>query len=332
MAQDFPGDYDGILAGAPAIHWDRFQASQLWPQIVMKELVGGVIGPAKQKLATNAAVQACDAIDGVVDGTVTDPRQCDYSAAADKNITKASCTSNNDACLTPAQATAVDRIWKGATNVKGELLWPGVERGAAIEALAGPAPFIIATNQPKYWVYLNPAWDWQTLTLANYEQFFNETRQRVGPLMATENPDLSAFRARGGKMITWHGFNDPFIMPQGSIRYYDSVVKFFGKDYGDVQRFYRLFMAPGVEHCGGGAAPQPGLPPTEQLPFAGQENLFQAVVNWVEHGRAPDRILASQPLSGGATRTRPLCPYPAFATHKGQGSTDDAANFACTAP
>jgi hypothetical protein len=330
MAQDFPRDYDGILAGSPAIHWDRFQAYQIWPQVVMKELAGGVIPAAKEKLATNAAVKACDAIDGVVDGMITDPRKCGYSAAADKNITKASCTSKNETCLTPAEATAIDHIWKGATNLKGELLWPGVEPGAPLDALAGPTPFIIATNQPQYWVYLNPTWDWHVLTLANYEEFFEKTVQMVGPLMATENPNLSAFRAHGGKMITWHGFNDPMITPQGSILYYDSVVKFFGENYGDVQQFYRLFMAPGVEHCGGGDAPQPGRPATEELPFAGQENLFQAVVNWVEHGQVPDRILASQSLSGGATRTRPLCPYPAFAKYTGQGSTDDAANFVCT--
>jgi hypothetical protein len=329
MAQDFPGDYDGILAGAPAIHWDRFQAGQLWSQIVMKDLVGGPISAAKQKLATNAAVKACDKNDGVVDGTITDPRMCRYSAAADKSITTASCTAVNEACLTPTEATAIDRIWKGATNVKGELLWPGVERGAAIDLLGGPMPFIIAVNQPKYWVYLDPTWDWNVVTLANYEQFFKKTREMVGPMLATDNPNLSAFRARGGKMITWHGFNDPLIMPQGSIRYYDSVVKSSGKNYGDVQKFYRLYMAPGVEHCGGGDAPQPGRAPTKESPLASQENLFQAVVNWVEHGQVPDRVLASQSLSGGATRTRPLCPYPAFAKYKGQGSTDDAANFVC---
>jgi len=117
-------------------------------------------------------------------------------------------------------------------------------------------------------------------------------------------------------MITWHGFSDPSIIPQGTILYYDRVVKFFGESYSDVQQFYRLFMAPGVGHCGGGAAPQP-------------QNLFQAVVNWVERNQAPDRILASQSLSDGAIRTRPLCPYPAFAKYMGRGSTDDAANFDC---
>jgi hypothetical protein len=329
MAQDFPGDYDGILAGAPAIHWDRFQAYQLWPQVLMKELAGGVISPAKESLATNAAVAACDANDGVVDGIIGDPRKCHYSVARDISITRAACTSSDSSCLTPGEATAIDRIWNGATDVKGALLWPGVERGTRLEGLAGPTPFVIAENQARYWVYLDPTWDWHVLTLANYEEFFKKTVQMVGPLMATESPDLSAFRAHGGKMISWHGFSDGGIMPEGTIMYYDSVVRFFGKGYSDVQPFYRLFMAPGVEHCGGGDAPQPGRPATEELPFAGQENLFQALVNWVEHGQAPGRVLASQSLPGGATRTRPLCPYPAFAKYLGRGSTDDAASFVC---
>jgi hypothetical protein len=317
MAQDFPADYDGILAGAPAIHWDRFQAYQLWPQVVMKELAGGVVSAAKEKLATKAAISACDSIDGVVDGIITDPRKCRYSAAADMSLTKASCSSSDEACLTQGEAAAIDHIWNGAINADGTVLWPGVERGTRREGLAGPKPYIIAVNQPKYWVYLDPAWDWHTLTLSNYEQFFKKTVQMVGPLMATDNPDLRAFRNRGGRMITWHGFNDGGIMPEGSILYYDSVVRFLRKDYGDVQQFYRLFMAPGVEHCGGGDAPQP-------------TNLFQAVVDWVERGKAPERIIASQVLDGGATRTRPLCPYPAFAKYVGRGSTDDAADFVCT--
>jgi len=309
MAQDFPADYDGILAGAPAIHWDRFQAYQIWPQMVMKELAGGPISSEKKKLATSAAIAACDA---------ANPHVCKYSAAADKNITRAACNSSDNSCLTTGEATAIDRIWNGATDSKGKLLWPGLERGASLDGLAGPKPFGIAVNSPRYWVYFDPNWDWHTLTFANYDQFFQKSVQVVGPLMASDSPNLSAFRARGGKMITWHGLADPLIMPQGTVLYYDSVKKFFGKDYGDVQQFYRLFMAPGVGHCGGGDAPQP-------------VDVFQSVVNWVERGEAPTQILASQTLPGGSTRTRPLCPYPSRAQFSGHGSTDDAANYACVA-
>lgn len=330
MAQDYPGDYDGILAGAPAIHWDRFQAYQIWPQVVMKEFVGSPISPEKLQLATRAAIAACDSIDEVVDGIVTDPRECPYSAAKDTSITRTSCTSADNACLAPREAAAIDRIWNGAVNEKGELLWPGVERGASLDALAGPMPLFIAVNQPRYWVYSDPAWSWRVLTLENYEDFFRKTVQEVGPLMASDKADLSAFRARGGKIISWHGYNDPVIMPRGSIIYYDSVMKFFGRGYSDVQKFFRLFMAPGVEHSWGGAAPQPGNLPDGTYSLAAQSYLFDALVNWVERGNAPERIVATQRLAGGVMRTRPLCPHPAVAKYSGSGNTDDAQSFFCS--
>src|SRR4030095_8055183 len=110
MAQDYPGDYDGILAGAPAIHWDRFQAGQIWYQVTQLRENGGPIGGgvgatlnAKEALATSKAVAACDALDGVVDGVLTDPRVCEYSAVADPTLTKASCTASDTTCLTPSE-------------------------------------------------------------------------------------------------------------------------------------------------------------------------------------------------------------------------------------
>jgi len=138
-------------------------------------------------------------------------------------------------------------------------------------------------------------------------------------VMATENPDLSAFRKRGGKLILWHGWSDPGIMPEGTVDYYQKVVQKVAN--GDVQKtreFARLFMAPGVGHCAGGAGPQP-------------QGMFEALVSWVEKGQAPETIVASKPLPEGGTRTRPLCPFPTIASYKGTGSTDDAANFQCAA-
>lgn len=142
----------------------------------------------------------------------------------------------------------------------------------------------------------------------------------VGPIMASDNPDLSKFRDRGGKLVIWHGFADQLITPEGSIDYYDEVVKTLGGGYVHTKEFARLFMAPGVAHCGGGAGPQ-------------IQNQFGAVVNWVEHDVAPETITASRPITlpngAAGTRTRPLCPYPDVAVWTGQGSTDDAANFVC---
>ncbi|TMG93562.1 MAG: tannase/feruloyl esterase family alpha/beta hydrolase [Betaproteobacteria bacterium] len=135
---------------------------------------------------------------------------------------------------------------------------------------------------------------------------------QVGPLMASDNPNLATFRDHGGKVVMWHGFADQLIVPQGTIEYYDAVTQALGGGYAQTQQFARLFMAPGVGHCGGGSGPQP-------------QALFDAVVNWVEHGVAPDRILASKAVAGGTQ----ICPYPALAHWTGVGSTDDAANFVC---
>jgi hypothetical protein len=138
----------------------------------------------------------------------------------------------------------------------------------------------------------------------------------VGPIMASDNPDLSEFRDHGGKLLLWHGFSDQLITSEGTIDYYDDVVNTMSHgSYTRTQKFARLFMAPGVGHCGGGSGPQP-------------QNLFPAVVNWVEHGKAPNVILASKAITGG-TQVRPLCPYPKFAKYIGTGDTNNAANFVC---
>ena len=344
MAQDYPSDYDGILAGAPAIHWDRFQAGQIWYQVVQLNDNGGPIGggtrevlTARMKLATAKAVAACDAEDGVTDGVLTDPRACTYSASKDVAVTFGDCSPFDGTCLTPTEASAIDKMWQGPVACAGsepegscavpdvatrdldapgnKRLWYGETRGTDLTALGGPMPFPIATEQPKYWVYFDPAWDWHTLDYGNYLSFFKDTVARVGPLMASDNPNLAAFRDRGGKLVLWHGWADQLIVPEGTIDYYDAVTGRLGGGYERTQRFARLFMAPGVGHCGGGDGPQP-------------QGLLQAVVDWVESGKAPDKILAMKPISNG-TQSRPLCPYPAKARWTGKGSTDDAANFAC---
>jgi hypothetical protein len=311
MAQRFPEDYNGILAGAPAIHWDRFQAAQIWPQVVMLRDNAGVISSEKLTLATNAAVDACDAADGVVDNVIGDPRACRFNARA----LRCQNGSQGGSCLTESEASAINKIWEGPV-VGGTRLWWGPRPGAPLSGLAGETPFPIAVAQPKYWMYYDQAWDWKVLDYSNYKEFFDLAVKRLGPVIATDNPDLSRFKSHGSKLILWHGWADELIMPDGTIDYYDAVTKKMGGGYPQTQTFARLFMAPGVAHCRGGEGPMP-------------QGLFDAVVNWVEHGDAPSTILASRPLPGGATRTRPLCPYPQVAVWKGSGSTDDAANFVC---
>ena len=309
MAQRFPDDYDGILAGAPAIHWERFQAAQIWPQVAMLRDAGGPVAMNKLTAANKAAVAACDAQDGVTDGLLEDPRACTFDAAT----LVCSASNNGETCLTAGEASAINKIWQGPSKH-----WYGLTRGSSMQMLAGPQPFMISVAQPRYWVYLNPDWDWRTLDYANYPAFFKDSVKAVGPVMATDNPNLDGFRKHGGKLVMWHGWSDPGIMPEGSVEYYDQVAKRSG-GYEKTGDFARLFMAPGVGHCAGGDGPQP-------------QGLFTAVVNWVEQGQKPESVLASKALPDGATRTRPLCPYPKVAAWTGQGSTDDAANFRCESP
>jgi Tannase and feruloyl esterase len=346
MAQDYPDDYDGILAGAPAIHWDRFQAAMLWPQVIQQRVNGGPVGggdraamTAKYRLATDRAIAACDALDGVTDGIIDDPRRCGYQVSDDHEVTRATCSASDGQCLTPGEAAAIDRIWQGPvacgdghsdlctvpetatrklTGGGNKRLWYGEVRGTDLMTVAGAQPFVVALEQPRYWMYFDPAWDWHKVGAPDFIDFFRDTVAKVGPLMASENPDLSAFRRHGGKLVLYHGWSDQLIMPQGTIDYYDRVTQRLGGGYARTQQFARLFMAPGVGHCAGGAGPQPQRP-------------FDAVVNWVEKGVAPETITASRSVAG-ATQTRPLCPYPAEAHWTGTGSTDDAANFTCVVP
>ena len=322
IAQTFPNDYNGLLVGAPAIHWDRFQAYQIWPQVTRNIETNGTVYTsanltAKQNLATNAAVASCQSSPaGIGDGYITDARKCTYDPRNDATITKASCTATDPTCLSPAEATFIFKTWDGARSASGKLLWPGNERGAALNGLGGTAPFNIATAQPQYWVYFYPQWDWHTLNYDNYEAFFNLTQIRVGPISGSDNPNLSAFKATGGKTLMWHGGADQLIMTRGTNMYYDAVANMMaGGDYSQLMPWFRYFIAPGVGHCSGGAGPQP-------------QNLFGVLTNWVENGQAPDRI-TSQRTVNGQTQTRPLCPYPSFAQYTGSGSINDQNNFAC---
>jgi hypothetical protein len=310
--QRFPEEYDGLVIAAPAINWDRFIPAELWPQIVMRQEVGGPISAAKLNAVTNAAIAACDAGDGVVDGVINDPRKCSYDPVASV------CKEGSDpaTCLTPAEAEAVRKIWNGPTDRDGnKRLWFGLERGASLLGLAGSSPFIIALRHFQYWIRQDPSFDWRTLAKADFEADFRESQRKFNEVIGTDDDNIQLFRKRGGKMIIWHGEADQLIFPRGTLNYYQRLLNGNG-GAKHVEDFARLFMAPGVGHCAGGAGPNP-------------VGVFEDVVNWVENGVAPDKIMASRALSGGGVRTRPLCPYPKTARWTGVGSTDDAANFVC---
>jgi hypothetical protein len=314
LAQELGSELDGILANAPAIYWTRFQTAQMWGQIVMKDLVGAPIAAAKLNQATASAVAACDAADGVADGVIDDPRTCAFSATA--NVCGAA-TAPPTNCLTLAEAEAIDAIWDGPRNARGNKVWFGLDRGTSLPALNGTTPFFLGVVQLQ-WNEHDRSFDWRTVTVDEYPAVAQDGSRNIADVTDTFG-HLDSFRRHGGKLLTFVGTNDQLIHPRGVIHYYRQMASRYGRhgepDFRRLQDFYRLFRAPGVAHCAGGAGPQP-------------QNLFGALVSWVENDVAPERILA-QTTVGGATRARPLCPYPQTAIYDGSGSTDDASNFHC---
>jgi hypothetical protein len=318
LAQELGDELDGILANAPAIYWTRFQTAQMWGQIVMRDLVGGPIAPAKLAQARASAIQACDAADGVTDGIIDDPRTCTFSATA--NICGAPNAPATN-CLTPSEAAAVDKIWDGPRNTKGRKIWFGLDRGTNLVALNGPVPFFLGVIQ-FHWNEHDLTFDWQTVATGGYPQVAQDGSRNIADVTDTFTP-LDTFKRHGGKLLTFVGANDPLIHPRGVINYYREMASRYARhrhrrpDFENLQRFYRLFRAPGVDHCGGGAGPSPVDP-------------FGALVKWVENGVPPQSLLAAGGTAAPPTgRTRPLCPYPQTAIYKGTGSIDDANNFHC---
>ena len=314
-AQRYPEDYDGILSGAPAINWPKLHVAQLWGHVLMLD-AKHVVAPCKFEAATAAAVEACDPADGVKDGVVDEPEACLFDPKALIGRDTGGC-----GAFSEADADVIRGIWRGPSRRSGGRMWYGLPRGASF-VLSGtggtpPAgrPFQITLDWFRYFLLQDPKWDWGTLTRARYEQLYDQSVEQWNDVFGTDRPDLSAFRGRGGKLIAWHGWADPLIYAQGTIEYLGRVRQVLGADR--TASFLRLFMAPGVGHCAGGPGPQP----------SGQ---FEALVRWVEEGRAPDTLDAViRDGSGALTRSRPLCPHPLVARYKGKGSTDAASSFEC---
>jgi hypothetical protein len=277
-----------------------------------------LVPACKFSAANDAAITACDAIDGVKDGVIEDPQRCTFDP---KTLVGAAAPANC-AAITEADAAVIRRIWDGPQTRNGAFLWHAQPRGApfAMAATGGnpPAgqPFGITLDWYRYFLTRNPKWDWTSLTHESYEQLFKQSVDQFNEVFGTDNPDLAAFRKRGGKIVMWHGWADPLIYAGGSIDYYKRVQTAAGGPAATAQ-FFRFFLAPGVGHCGGGAGPAP----------SGQ---FEAVVKWVEEGQAPDTLTAvRRDNTGAVTRSRPLCQYPLVARYKGSGSTDEAGSFEC---
>jgi hypothetical protein len=304
LAQELGGELDGILANAPAIYWTRFQTEQMWGQIVMRELLGGPIASGKLSQATTSAVDACDLNDGVADRIIDDPRTCTFSAHANVCGVAGAPTTN---CLTVQEADAIDMIWDGPRNPRGNKIWFGLDRGTNLGSLNGNNPFSLGVIQFQ-WNTHDRNFDWTTVPIDGYSEVAQAGSRNIADVTDTFG-DLDKFRKSGGKLLTLVGMNDQLIMPRGVVHYYRQMASRYGKrdkpDFERLQEFYRLFRVPGAGHC--------GVP-----------NGFPALVNWVENGVAPEQIIQQS-----GPRSRPMCPYPQAAIYKGAGDTNDAANFFC---
>jgi len=313
-AQRFPADFDGILVGAPAYHWTEFMQGFNWNS---RALAAAPLPLGKLSLVARAVMAECDARDGLADGLVQDPRRCRFDPVSLR------CPgADGPDCLTRAQVSAVRKVYGGPRDSWGTLVSPGFPPGAE----DGPGgwgawisggeitPSLQFSFQDQFFRYL-------VYDDASYDPFtFNyDTDQpdlaATGLLLDATDPDLSAFEARGAKIVMYHGTNDHALSLYKTIRYYDQVRDAMNAE--SVQRFFRFFFVPGMHHCGGG----PGLDTFDA---------FTALQDWVERGKAPDRIVASSTAVPG--RTRPLCPYPREARYRGHGSADDASSFACVPP
>ncbi len=336
-AQRFPADYDGIIAGAPANYWTHLLSGALWVvQATMAE-PNAYIPASKLPAIEAAALAACDASDGVQDKVIDEPSQCRFDPE------KLRCKGpESDACLTAPQVAALRKIYAGPRDSKGRKIFPGYSPGGETGS-GGWAPWItgaataksllfaFGTNFFSGMVYENPAWDFHAFQV---DRDVPQADKKLAATLNATDPDLRRFRERGGKLILYHGWSDAAIPPLNAIDYYRSVVSAMGEN--DTRGFVRLFMVPGMQHCGGGPGPdvfgQAGVPQRDP-----QHDVAAALERWVEQGVAPEEIIATKYKSGmnpssGVVRTRPLCAYPLVARWKGSGSTDDAANFVCEKP
>jgi feruloyl esterase len=314
-AQRFPADFDGIIAGAPANNQIQLCAWRFTLEAAALKDPRRVVPLAKSAMLNRAVLDNCDSLDGVADGFLSDPRNCRFDPAT--LLCRGAETAN---CLTASQLESVRQAYAPVRWKTGEQIYPGLvpggETGWALLAALRPEPNGIDLGMFRYVAHEDPAWDWRTFDLDRDTAL---AVRKAGAITAV-NPDLSAFKARGGKLLIYHGWNDGgsggAISPLNTLDYFASVHARMGPDQAD---WLRLFMVPGMGHCGGGPGPD-------------QFNMLAALERWRESGIAPGQILAYHAENNRVTMTRPLCPHPQVATYKGTGSTNDAANFSCNNP
>jgi tannase/feruloyl esterase len=274
-AQHYPDDYNGIVAGSPAINWPTWVPAAIWPALVMNQM-HDALPTCKEDAFTDAVVKACG-----THGIITNPAACDWNA---DNLIGVETPCGT---ITATDAAVMNKIWQGPVSTSGRPLWYGLTRGASLDFIGAtstvngvttPEPSTLPLGWLGEWLQHNPSWDWKTLSYAQLDKLFAQSVREFSPLVATNSSDLSAFTDHGGKIVIWAGTADELINPQGVVQYYKNVQQTMG-GATKTDSFARLFLAPGAAHCASGAGPAP----TDPVP---------AVVNWVEHGQAPQSVAA----------------------------------------
>jgi hypothetical protein len=331
-AERYPADYDGIIAGAPANYWTHLVSSAGAGVKATLSESAAYIPAAKLPAIQAAALAQCDALDGVKDGVIENPLACHFDPVV--LLCKGA---ESDACLTGPQLTSLKTIYGGLVNAKGQQLFPGLSPGAEGEPgawgawVTGNAPqesqmYYFSTQFFKNMVFNDPSWRFQSFDPDRDTKAADDKLARV---LNSNDPNLKAFQQRGGKLILYHGWADSAIPAANAVNFYDSITKAMGASAAS--DMVRLYMVPGMGHCGGGPGPnqfgQASVPHGDP-----QHDIDAALEAWVEKSQAPGTIIASRLEKGKVTRTRPLCPWPATAKWNGTGSTDDAANFSCVKP
>lgn len=320
-AQRFPEDYDGIIAGAPVYDWVGEMTEQAWNVRALQQTSAGALSAEKLQLLHQGVVKACGGPDGLVD----DPRKCSFDPSTLKCDTPA-----QSSCLTDAEITAVRQMYAGPKTSAGVSIYPGLSRGSE-----GDWDWL--WSDPKrlggswlefyrFMVFQNPSWD---LSMLDFDRDPSVAEQKVGQALNPTNPNLSGFAKRGGKIIIYHGWADDMVPSQVSIDYYDSLNSKLGPKQLD--EFYRLFMVPGMWHCGRGPDVLFRSEDAMAIPLEPERDMLTALEQWVEHNRAPNSFVASRLTKDGKIeRTHLLCAYPKVVKHRVEGDVMRAESFECS--
>ncbi|KAL4968473.1 feruloyl esterase [Aspergillus stella-maris] len=324
LAQRYPDAYDGIAAAAPAQSWTKLLSGAFYPQL-MREWHGVDPLACELDFLTREVVAACDAADEVQDGLISDMAACEYSPYSSVNKTFV-CESLNNRTITLSRGAAIiaEAAWDGPRTREGERLWFGVNPGTNISSFGSSAPGqnntssstgVAGIADPWFGLFVakDPAFDATSMTFDEYIEYFRRAVREFSGLIDAADPDLRAFRDRGGKLISYHGMADPSIPTKATEHYYDSV-RALSPGAHD---FYRFFESPGLGHCSGGRGGQP-------------TTVFDALTRWVENGTAPDSLPVEYPAADGndMAQKRIICPYPQRAEYVG-GDVASSDSFRC---